>query len=195
VNSKIKAAVISIVIELVCFSLIGWLFAGMYIFNIHTTVFTYIIFGTSSILLINIIEYFSLRHFVFAAFLFAFIFITAYYRSYMPVALVRNLLWFVLIGVSIYISAGFLNKQKYKTRKFLGAAVWMINFALVYLVMTLINTYIFDYYNPEFINRFLIMAFNMGTSMGLGIGIGYEISRKFVKMPDANQSQPVKGAE
>ncbi len=186
-DTKIKRAAVSTAIELVCFLLIGWLFAGKYIFYINVTVFTYTIFGTASILLINILEYFSLRNFIFSTLLFGFLFIVIYYRSYAPIALIRNILWFVFIGGSIYFSSDFLNKEKYKTRKFIGAAVWMINFALVYILMTLISTYVFSYYDSENINRYLIIAFNMGTSMGLGIGIGYEISRKFVKGRDSNQ--------
>ncbi|MHB9014459.1 MAG: hypothetical protein ACYC49_19790 [Ignavibacteriaceae bacterium] len=181
-NSKINRIVTSILIEAVCFLLIGWLFAGNYIFNIHSTTFTYLIFGTASILLINILEYYSLRNFIFSAILFAFIFIIAYYKYYNPVSLVRNFLWFAVISFSIYVSSKFLTQEKYKTRKFLGVAVWMINFAVVYLVMLLINTYIFNFYPVAAINQLLIIAFNMGTSMGLGIGIGYEISKKYVKI-------------
>ncbi|MHB1688477.1 MAG: hypothetical protein ACYCVH_14055 [Ignavibacteriaceae bacterium] len=183
-NSKISQAAFSIIIETICLSLVGWLFAGKYIFYIHTTGFTYLIFGVSSILLINILKYFPTKYFLLSTILFALIFAAGYYNPYMPLAAIRNLLWYVVIGSSIYISSNFLSQEKYKKRKFLGAAVWMINFAVVYLLMTLLNTYLFKIYDSQFINRFLIIAFNMGTSMGLGIGIGYEISKSVIKLND-----------
>ncbi|MHB8580200.1 MAG: hypothetical protein ACYDA4_10115 [Ignavibacteriaceae bacterium] len=180
-SSKINLMISSIVIEAACFMLIGWMFEGnYYIFNIHSSTFTYLIFGTASIILINILEYFSLRNFIYSAILFSFIFILAYFKYYVPLSLVRNFLWFVVISSSIYFSSKFLTQEKYRTRKFLGIAVWMINFAVVYLVMLLVNTYIFNFYPAAAINQLFIIAFNMGTSMGLGIGIGYEISKKYV---------------
>ena len=179
----------SIIIEAITFLSIGMLFAGKFIFDVHSSTFTYVIFGIASILLINILEYISFRNFVFAAIVFAIIFMIAYYNNYMPLYSVRNLLWFLFIGFSIYYSSKFLTQEKYKTRKFLGIAVWMINFAVVYLIMTLINTYAFKFYDSAMIKQFLIIAFNMGTSMGLGIGIGYEVSRRYLR--EANTKKVV----
>ena len=174
---NLKRLFISILIETVSFLTVGFIFMGSFIFRTDNTGFAYTIFGITSIILINVLKFRSLRDFLFTSALLTFFFLVTFFKIENLLPAMRNVLWFAVICVSVFLSVKVLSGEKYKTKKYVSAAIWMINFTLVYIFMALLNIYIFKFYDENYFSHYMLLAFNMGASMGLGIGIGFEICK------------------
>lgn len=178
---NIKASAIQIGIETICFIVAGILLIGFYIIDPHNTLFSFTIFGFSAVLFYQILVNSDTRNFILWGILISLIttilFKPNYY--YHIVIYVENFCWFVCIGLVVYFLAFIGKKGWYKESKLWILTSWFIGFIVIYVVMTIMNIYVFDLYKTNHqitVFFYLPLAIKIGGTLGLGIGLGNLIS-------------------
>lgn len=165
--------------EVIAFAIVGFLYNGREIFNPKTTFFSYTLFGLTTIILFNLLEFRSKKEFFAAACSISFLVVAIYFRSTTIFFVLRNILWFVIITAGVYVTHSILHHHLFRRNKFVSLTVWMGCCASYYFFMTACNLYVFNFYPQAFTVHFFLRSAAMGFSMGLGIGIGYEIFKQF----------------
>ncbi len=176
--------IISVAIEIVCFLAVGLLFFTPQLLNPKTTDFSFTIFGVCAVLFFNGLEFKSTRALSYVPLVVAFVVFILWFRNDSAAATARNALWLLLIAGGTYISWRVLLRQTAWNSLVLAVVIWPISFVVVYVVMGLLNIFVFRFYHVGWYYEgvritagwYLIRGVEIGAVLGFGIGIGFIIS-------------------
>lgn len=165
---------------LVSFVALGLVFVGDYVIDPNNTLFTFTIFGFSAILFYNLIFYKGFKIFLLISILFTILFLVTLLPTSDLIRNLRNITWFISIGVLTFIISQIENKTWYKSSKVWIVASWFVGFVLVYIIMALQNIYIYHFYILDAnynLFFYISQSIKLGGLLGFGIGLGLLISR------------------
>ena len=174
----------SVILAVICFLAIGVLILTPQIFNPRTTYFTFTIFGVCAVFMFNALRFEPRKTLIFvAAIILLASFILAFRNSTVALA-IRNLLWFLFIVGGAYMTSKAIRHPSMGNPSVLGLVMWTGAFALIYLVMTFLNIFVFRFYpiGVEYervtisASWYFARAFRIGAVLGFGIGIGFVVS-------------------
>ena len=173
-----------VILEVICFLAIGALILTPQIFNPHNTYFTFTIFGICAVFMFNALRFEPRKVLILVAVIILLAsYIFAFRNSTLTLA-IRNLLWFLLIVGSAYITSKAVRHPSMGNTSVLGLVLWTGAFALIYLVMTFLNIFVFRFYpigveyERETISAswYFARALRVGAVLGFGIGIGFVVT-------------------
>ncbi len=172
---------ISVVLEVICLLAIGALFLTPQILNPRTTDFTFTIFGICAVLMFNALRFEPRKTLLYLTLIATFIALILGFKNSNVVAMIRNVLWFCFIGGSTYLISRILGSHAARNSKILAVIVWTVSFALVYLVMTFLNIFVFGFYHIGFLFEgakinamwYFVRAIEIGGLLGFGIALGF----------------------
>jgi hypothetical protein len=180
----IKLIIGQIVIQVASFIILGILLLGTYILDPNNSIFSFTIYGVSAILFYHYCRRYNLINFILIAALYSLLIIIAFQKTSHIVKLGRNISWFILIGLLTY-SLTVIEKQEwYLKSKAWIISYWLFGFILVYIVMTILNIYVFGFYLVDekyTFWLFLKQSVKIGGILGLGIGLGSLINSYIFK--------------
>lgn len=171
---------------LVFSELLGFAFIGDYIFYPNNTLFTFTVFGFSAILFYNLLSLKNLRDFILISILYTFLVIAILFSNSDLLKILKNISWFISIGILSFIISRIEHKSWYKNNNAWLIVSWFLGFVLVYIFMTLQNIYVYQFY-PLDANYDLLyyikQSIKIGSLIGLGIGFGFYLinTDRFVK--------------
>lgn len=181
---KIKKMFLNYAIPILCYVLVGILFIGGFILQPNNNAFTFTIFGFAAILFYNLVIQYSIRSFILDGLLFSLLTLVFFMPSENIIVILRNLNWFILIGVLAFSISYYEKKVWYKASKVWTIISWFIGFIIVYLIMSFLNIYVYQlYYIDERIGLLFYVkeAVKIGGVLGLGIGLGNIVLQTFSK--------------
>ncbi len=181
---KMARYLTSVVLEVICFLALGALVFTPQILNPHTTDFTFTIFGICAVFMFNALLFEPRKTPMFVAAIVVLASFFLWFRNSTAAVTIRNLLWFLFIAGGAYLTSKVVDHPIKGNSSILGLAMWTGCFALVYLVMTFLNIFVFGFYHIGFqyerINIgaawYLGRALVIGGLLGFGIGIGFVLS-------------------
>lgn len=182
-KTNMKDLLIQIGIETVFFIIIGILFIGYFVIVPNNTGFSYTIFGFSAIIFYQLLINSNLKSYIFLGLLISLFLILVFKTNNHVLVFIRNLCWFLWIGIMIYILVFIGKKNWFGTTKLWIIVSWFLGFVSVYILMTLMNIYVFDFYKTDqrvTVYFYLKEAFKIGGILGIGIGLGNLISLLFI---------------
>jgi hypothetical protein len=174
----------SVILEVVCFLALGALILTPQIINPRTTYFTFTIFGLCAVFMFNALRFEPRKTLIFvAAIIVLASFIFAFRNSTVALA-IRNLLWFILIVGGAYMTSKAIRRPSTGNPSVLGLVMWTAAFALIYLIMTILNIFVFRFYpiGVEYeratisASWYFARALRIGAVLGFGIGIGFVVT-------------------
>ena len=189
---KIKTLLVQIAIPVICYLIFGILFIGMFVIQPSNSLFTFTIYGFAAILFYNLIIHYGIRHFLLLGALFAILMLIIFKPSADIIVDLRNFTWYVVIGVLAYAISYYEKKNWYKQSQVWTASVWFIGFICVYIIMAVLNIYLYRLYhvNERFTVFFYIgQSIKLGGVLGAGIGLGNWITKTFVEKPSSAENQ------
>lgn len=166
-------------VQAVIFILLGIAALGIYVVESSNTLFTYTLFGAAAIIFDAVFKLRNLRDFIFISAFIAIFLIVVFIPSNDIKDILRNLIWFVLVGAFVYL----YNTQRLKIRwgrtKPGIVAFYVLGFLLIYILMTLMSYFIFNTYvlsGSASIGYYILQAVKIGGILGFGLGIGRILS-------------------
>lgn len=177
---KIKTMLIEIAIPTLCFVLLGLLFIGDFIIQPDNSLFFFTIYGLSAILFYNLIIHFGIRSFVLLGILFSLLMLLIFKPTTNILVNLRNINWFILIGILSYIISQFEKKGWHKSSMMLTVTSWFVGFILLYVIMALLNIYVYNFYKiggEVGLFFYLRQSIKLGGVLGIGIGFGELITQ------------------
>lgn len=171
-------------IEITIFIILGLLLLGYPVIFPDSTAFSFTIFGFSAIVLYHLRKHNNKKNFFLLGTLFSLFMVVVFKTNNGFIILLRNLIWFLLIGVLVNYLAVFESQEWFTASKLWRTASWFLGFIAVYAVMSLVNVYIFGLYRiGGHINLvfYLRQSVKIGGVLGLGLGIGNTLSTSFIK--------------
>ena len=101
--------------------------------------------------------------------------IVIFQRSFNILRLCRNVCWFILIGLLTYYLTIFEKKEWYYKSKAWIISSSLFGFIIVYIIMSILNIFVFGYYPMD--ERFTFLFYLkqsviIGGTLGIGIGLG-----------------------
>jgi hypothetical protein len=178
-NTKLGNTILRIIIQIVCFILLGLLVFGKYILIPGNTGFTFTIFGITAILFYYYRINTTTKNYILLGALYSILVIIIFMRSSHISVLSRNMCWFILIGLLADYHALAEKKEWYLNSKAWSIIIWLAGFVCVYAVMTFLNIFIYHYYSineQATIWLYLKQIIKIGGVLGFGIGLGQFIS-------------------
>lgn len=170
-KKKNEHIIVHILIQLFFLLIVGVILLGPSVIIPSNTFFAFSLYGFSAVIFYYLIVNHGLRIFLLLGTLLSIILIAVFKPSTDISVLMRNFLWYFLIGLLVI----FINKLvKNKSRVFIIAS-WFAGFAIVYILMTFMNVFIFGLYKTNENITFLFyirQAIKVGGILGIGIGIG-----------------------
>lgn len=183
-QQNIKNILVKAGIEILVFILIGILTLGSNVIVPNNTGFSFTIFGFAAVVFYYLLTGSSLKNFITLGTLLALLLVIIFKTSDEALVLIRNFCWFPFIGLMVYYISLLEKKAWFKLSKLWIAAVWFLGFAAVYIVMALLNIYIFRFYGISArVNLFFYLshAVKIGGVLGIGIGLGKLLEGLFIK--------------
>lgn len=185
----IKSIIGQISVQIACFIIMGILLFGIYILEPNTTAFSFTIYGVSAVLFYNYCRRANLFHFILLALLYSILIIIFYQRSSHLIRLSRNISWFILIAFFSYYLTVIEKKDWYLKSKAWLMSSWLFGFIMIYVVMTLLNIFVFGFYpmDSQFtLSLYLKQSVKIGGTLGLGLGLGSLINSYIFKEKSAD---------
>lgn len=177
-----KLIFIKIAIPTMCFIVLGILFLGIYILQPNNTAFFFTIYGFAAVLFYYLVIHYGNRIFVLLGLLFSLIILVILKPTTNIIINIRNINWFILIGVMVFIISHYEKRGYYKNSNGRVIISWLIGFICVYVTMTLMNIYVYQFYQlDERFGLFYYMkqAIKISCVLGVGIGLGNVITQSF----------------
>ena len=174
----------SVVLEVICFLVLGTLAFTSVILNPRTMGFTFTIFGIWAVVVFNALQFEPRRTYMFVALIVVFMSFVLWFTRFTIGESIRYPFWLLFIAGGTFLTHKILRSGSLRNSSFLSILQWAVSFAMIYLVMTFRNIYLFKAYfigvryEGVEINDFwyFARALEMGGVLGLGIGIGYVLS-------------------
>lgn len=163
--------VLKVFVQVFVFLVIGILLLGSAVANPSNTFFAFSMYGFSAVIFYYLLLNKGLKGLITGGMLLTFLLTTIFKPGYEFPILIRNLLWYFLIGIMVFI---IFRKEKDKPAIYVVAS-WFSGFILVYLIMAIANIYVFSVYKlNEYISVWIyfIQAVKIGGVLGAGIGLG-----------------------
>src|ERR1035437_6371465 len=135
-----------IAVQIVCFLILGILLFGIYIFEPKYTIFSFTIYGITAVLFYNYCRLNRKQDFILLAVLYSILIIVIFQRTSNILRLGRNISWFILIGLLAYYLTFFEKKEWYYKSKAWIISSWLFGFIIVYIIMNILNIYVFGFY-------------------------------------------------
>jgi hypothetical protein len=182
-KTNMKEILIQVGVETMSFIVIGILFIGHFVIVPNNTGFSYTVFGFSAIIFYQLLINGNLKSYILLSMLISLFMVIIFKTNNNITAFIRNLCWFLYIGIMIYCLVFIGKKNWFRTTKLWILVSWFLGFASVYILMTLMNIFIFDFYKTDqqvTVFFYLREALKTGGILGLGIGIGNLISLLFI---------------
>jgi hypothetical protein len=173
---KTKKALIFFISELCCFAIIGYILMGPAIFQFNSTAIFFTIFGVTAILLFTILEFWTIREFIYLGLLISLFIVFIWSRNKSFLEIIRNSLWFIAIGIFTWLSQKIIRSWNPQKLSIIPLVVWIISFNCIYLIMLLFNLYVFRFYRISGDLTFVFylkQSLKYGTIIGVSIGLGY----------------------
>jgi len=178
----LKEVSLQIIFKFICIELLGVLFIGDFIFDTANTMFTYTIFGVSTIVFYHIIKKWGVSDFLLAGSVYSVIVIVIFMPTTIVIGLFRNVMWFVSIGAMNYGGYKLESKKQFNDSNLKQFGYWFAAFIAVYLFMLCLNLYVFGLYRiDEYETAFMYFrqAIKIGGVLGIGTGIGIIFQKRF----------------
>jgi hypothetical protein len=101
--------------------------------------------------------------------------IVIFHRSSNILRLGRNISWFILIGLFTYYLTVIEKKEWFRISKAWIISSWLFGFIIVYIIMSILNIFVFGFYPVD--ERFTFLFYlkqsvKIGGTLGIGIGLG-----------------------
>ena len=112
---NIKDILIQSGIEIICFIIVGILLLGFYVIVPNNTGFSYTIFGLSAIIFYQLLTNTNKKNYILLGLLFSIIMVIMFKTNNHILVFVRNLCWFLFIGIMIYYLKFIEKKEWYRT--------------------------------------------------------------------------------
>ena len=190
-------ALTSIAAEVVLVCLLGYFVVGQEIFVVRHSSFSYLVLSLTVIAGFNVRLYRGK---------------TEFYYLVLVVTVILALTWFVNHSVSLTLTGlgrfwvivatvlgtwGILQLKPVRNIPFVGLAVWLVVGASFYVIMVVMDMYLFSLYPAEargYVQPILLNSAKVGALMGAGIGLGSEVGRLLSPsgIPDTPPSQSTK---
>ncbi len=183
-QQNIKSIIVNAGIEIIVFILIGILALGSNIIVPNNTGFSFTIFGFAAVVFYYLLTGSGLKNFITLGTLLALLLVIIFKTSDDVLVLIRDFFWFPFIGAMVFVISLLEKKVWFNSTKLWIAAVWFLGFAAVYIIMGLLNIYIFGLYRISArINLFFYLshAVKIGGVLGIGIGLGKILKVLFIK--------------
>jgi len=174
-KEDIRIITVQIAVQIVCFLILGILLFGIYIFEPKYTAFSFTIYGITAVLFYNYCRLNSKKSFILLAALYSILMIVIFQRSSNILRLGRNVCWFILIGLLTYYLTLFEKKEWYYKSKAWIISSWLFGFIIVYIIMSILNIFVFGFYPVDERFTFLLylkQSVKIGGTLGIGIGLG-----------------------
>ena len=182
---KIKTVLLNIAVPTFCYILLGALLIGWFILQPNNTLFTFTIFGFAAVLFYNLIIHYDIKSFILLGLLFTLLVLISFMHATNIIKNIRNINWFILIGVLAF-SISYLEKKKwYKDSKAWVISSWFFGFICVYLLMAVLNIYVYQFMHID--ERFGLLFYakqsiKIGGVLGFGIGLGNFLTQLLSKI-------------
>jgi hypothetical protein len=142
------------------------------------------IFGITAILFFTILEFWSIRDFIYLGLLISLFIVYAWSRNKSFAEIIRNSLWFITIGFFTWLSHKIIKTWNPRKLKVIPLLVWLISFNCIYLIMLVFNLYVFKFYrlSEDFTHiYYLKQALKLGTVIGISISLGYILANIIIE--------------
>ncbi len=179
-KSNFLKPLIFVSLEILCFITLGSLLIGGIIFDPNNTIFSFTIFGTTAVILFNLLEFRNIRDFILLGILISIFILIFGFKNQNSISLIRNISWFIFIGIFVFYTWKIIKAPYFQNFKIGSIFIWIICFITIYFIMTLLNIYLFKTYSIiEGYGTFFYLrqAFKISSLLGLGIGIGYGLAK------------------
>jgi hypothetical protein len=180
-SNKYVNLTVDSIIQAIIFILLGIAVLGIYVLESGNTLFTYTLFGIAAILFEIIFKLRNLRDFIFICAFIAIFIIVVFLPSNDFQIVLRNFLWFLLIGVFVYANNKFRLRVKWGRTKSGIVAFYLLGILAVYIIGTLINVFVFGSFALISVSNlwyYLSNAIKTGGVLGFGLGLGKIITIK-----------------
>lgn len=174
---------LQIMLQIIIFEILGVIFIGPHILWYGFTTFSFTLFGISAILYCHVFCLGNARSdkVLLSALIPIIVIIIASTLSREVIISLRNLMWFALIGLLSYSIFRFQKRDLLNSYKLLPVALWLVGFIILYVVMLLMNIYVFRVSSYKLdghytFTTYFIQSLKMGSILGLGIGVGKVIN-------------------
>ncbi|MBX3009749.1 MAG: hypothetical protein KF816_17120 [Melioribacteraceae bacterium] len=171
---------INIIIPTIFFVVLGIFFVGGFIIDPRNTLFTFTIYGFAAVLFYNLIIRYSVLTFILFGLLFSLLALVIFKPTVNIMMNIRNINWFILIGIMAYIISRLKKRGYYKDSIVKVIVSWFIGFIVVYVTMTVLNIYIYQFYQVDErigLLFYLKQAIKLGSILGIGIGFGIIVAQ------------------
>jgi hypothetical protein len=179
-GTRIAEAFTTIAAELICVTILGYLLVGPQIFVPGHPLFSYTVIAITMIGLFAILRHRPPAELYYLALFVTVILALSWFRSSSIPLTLRGIARFgVIVGTVLAVGATLKHSSVQKFR-FAAIPVWLVLGIAFYIVMILMDFYLFQFYPPEETGRvgeYLLDAAKLGALLGGGIGVGLELGK------------------
>jgi len=173
-------ALTSIVAEILFVCLLGYFFIGKEIFVVRHSMFSYLVLSLTLIGGFSVLFFRGKTEFYYLALFVTVVLAVSWFLNHSFSLTFRSLGRFWVIVAVVIAAWGILRAKRVSGIRFIGVVVWLAMGIVFYLVMVMMDVYVFSLYPEEvraYRATFLLESVKLGAVMGLGIGLGYELGR------------------
>ncbi len=179
-KNKTSSMILQLLLPTLVFIILGLVVLGDFVLQPNNTLFTFTIFGFSAVLFYYLIVEYNIRTFVLIGLLFTILMLAIFLQTPNILINIRNLNWFFLIGVLSYLISKIKKTNWYLDSKIWVSISWFLGFIVIYLIMLLLNIYVYQFYNVDerFTFSFYIQqALKIGGVLGVGLCWGFLLTQ------------------
>jgi len=175
-------AAAGILLEAVLVSLLGYLLVGKEIFVFRHPAFSYLVLSLTVVGAFNVLLYRGKTEFAYLVLFVTALLAATWFWNRTYASTFRGLGRFWLVVVAALGGFFLLGGRRLKALRFGGTVVWIPLGLGFYIVMVLMDMYLFRLYPASELalwRAYLLNAARLGGTLGAGIGIGYDLGRLF----------------
>jgi hypothetical protein len=170
---KYVGGILQVLTETAFMLIFAVILIGAYILQMQGRILTHLLFGFSVIFFYHVFQSFKFRVAIALNSSLAVIIIFVLSAHPAKIAILRNFLWFLLIGAYTYYLPILENKPLFRSSFIWDLFFWVFGFIGIYLCIALINLYVFRIYHAENANAaFMYFKYFFKVSGVLGFGAG-----------------------
>ncbi|MCU7499706.1 MAG: hypothetical protein HF300_16270 [Ignavibacteria bacterium] len=162
---------LKIFIQVFVFLVIGIILLGSVVVRPSNSLFTFTLYGFSAVIFYYLMVNKGLKGLIIGGLFLVFILNVLFSQHFEILHFVRNLLWYILIGIMAF----FISRNEKDKPALYIVASWFAGFILVYIIMILTNIYVFSFYKlNEYtsVMFYILQAVKIGGVLGAGVGLG-----------------------
>ncbi len=166
--------------ELVCVALLGYLFIGPFIFVPGHPIFAFSVIAVTTIGLSAVLRYRPTVEFYYLSLFILVILAVSWFSSHSIPLTLRGIARFGAIVGAVLAAWACLRIPAVRKARYSSIPVWLCVAIVFYLVMIVMDLYLFHFYPPEEMKRvgeYVFDAVRLGALLGGGIGVGLELGK------------------